>query len=361
MSSKFQNIAVLIDADNTSAQFIAPILEKIETLGHIVCKKVYGDWRDEHIRGWQEALLMHAIEPMQHFAYVKGKNTTDIGMVIEAMDMLHEGIYDAFCLISSDSDFTALALRIRKSGTAVLGFGKQTTVRAFTQACDDFYYIESLTDTKSSTTSQPIDQKSLSTHAPVTPANTPAAPINPKRWDTEALQTQTSLINVLNKIIKQAPNATDGWIPLSYTVSQINQKYPYIKLKDYGYAKTSDLIRAIGLYDVQMVGKTTCMRLTTAETKTATTKPKSTPWQAQRLKCDTKLLNSLRKSIKDHPQADKQRWVNFGSVGQQMRIHYPEFSVAYYGYTKLIEIIDVIDLFETKKVASTLYVRTVSP
>ena len=106
---KLNNIAVLIDADNASANNINYILRKIESIGHVTCKKVYGDWGNVHIQGWQEALLKHAIDPIQHFAYAKGKNTTDIGLVIEAMDLLHSGHYEGFCLVSSDSDFTALA------------------------------------------------------------------------------------------------------------------------------------------------------------------------------------------------------------------------------------------------------------
>ena len=119
MPAKLKSIAVLIDADNASAKNIGYILQEIENIGHITCKKIYGDWGNVHIQSWQEALLKYAIDPMQHFAYVKGKNATDIGMVIEAMDLLYSNNYDGFCLISSDSDFTSLALRIRKNHVKV--------------------------------------------------------------------------------------------------------------------------------------------------------------------------------------------------------------------------------------------------
>ena len=139
MSTKLNSIAVLIDADNASAKNIGYVLTKIETLGNITCKKLYGDWGSSHIQSWREALLKYAIDPMQQFAYVKGKNATDIGMTIEAMDLLYSGNYDGFCLVSSDSDFTSLALRIRRNNIQVFGFGNYNTVKEFTQSCDQFF------------------------------------------------------------------------------------------------------------------------------------------------------------------------------------------------------------------------------
>ena len=142
MPAQLKSIAVLIDADNASAKNIGLILQEIAKLGHITCKKIYGDWGNARIKSWQEALLKYAIDPMQQFAYVKGKNATDIGLVIEAMDLLYSDKYDCFCLISSDSDFTSLAVRIRQDSVKVFGFGNRSTVDAFTKACDSFYYIE---------------------------------------------------------------------------------------------------------------------------------------------------------------------------------------------------------------------------
>ena len=255
MPAKLKSIAVLIDADNASARNIGHILQEIENIGHITCKKIYGDWGNAHIQSWQEALLKYAIDPMQHFAYVKGKNATDIGMVIEAMDLLYSNNYDGFCLISSDSDFTSLALRIRKNHVKVFGFGKRNTVSAFSQACDKFFYVEDL----------------LSAHKKA------ESVINPPIYDSHKL-TQNS----------------------SKTVSA---------------------------------------------------------WGEKRLKCDTKLLNSLRASIIDHPKAEDDHWVNFALVGSGIKKHYPSFDPKYYGYSKLADIIKNIDLFETKFINSTLYVR----
>ena len=141
-----QNIAVLIDGDNASVKNIDVILQAIEKIGKISTKKIYGDWGQAGLSSWQEAILRHAIDPMQQFAYVKGKNATDIALVIEAMDLLHSGEYDGFCLVSSDSDFASLAVRIRKSGVKVFGFGEKKAVVSFRQACDEFFEVEKLQD-----------------------------------------------------------------------------------------------------------------------------------------------------------------------------------------------------------------------
>ena len=260
MSAQLKNIAVLIDADNASAKNIGHILEEIKKLGHITCKKIYGDWGNAHIQSWQDALLKYAIDPMQHFAYVKGKNATDIGMVIEAMDLLYSNIYDGFCLISSDSDFTSLALRIRKNHVKVFGFGKRSTVSAFSQACDTFFYVEDLLTTP--------------------------------------------------KMVESSINPP----------SSANKK------------------------------------ITQSITK-ATNKPVEA-WDEKRLKCDTKLLNSLRASIIDHPKADAQCWLNLGLVGKGMKEHYPDFDSKNYGYDSISALLRTIDLFEVRKTETTLSVRS---
>ena len=252
MSAQLKNIAVLIDADNASAKNIGHILEEIKKLGHITCKKIYGDWGNAHIQSWQDALLKYAIDPMQHFAYVKGKNATDIGMVIEAMDLLYSNIYDGFCLISSDSDFTSLALRIRKNHVKVFGFGKRSTVSAFSQACDTFFYVEDLLTAKNNSIKvDPASNKN----------NVPSSNIAQERWTTKQLHTQNHLIGVINKLINENPNAKDGWSNLSYIASQIHQNHENIKLDKYGYKKFSDLITTLRLYDMRRENKVMLIKL----------------------------------------------------------------------------------------------------
>ncbi|MDO5289670.1 MAG: NYN domain-containing protein, partial [Pseudomonadota bacterium] len=141
---KQDKLAVLIDADNTSAATAQALFEEIAKYGTASVKRIYGDWSSHLLGGWREILLKHALTPVQQFAYTKGKDATDMGLIIDAMDLLYSGNFGGFCLVSSDSDFTPLASRIRASGLVVYGFGRATTPEAFRQACDRFIYVENL-------------------------------------------------------------------------------------------------------------------------------------------------------------------------------------------------------------------------
>lgn len=139
-----QKLAVLIDADNSSISSIGPILEEIAKYGIASVKRVYGDWSNDSLKNWRDILLLNAITPVQQFAYTVGKDATDMILIIDAMDLLYSGSLDGFCIVSSDSDFTPLASRIRESGLNVYGFGKKSTPDAFKKACDKFIFIENL-------------------------------------------------------------------------------------------------------------------------------------------------------------------------------------------------------------------------
>lgn len=139
-----QRIAVLIDGDNAQASLIDKILAEITKYGLITIRRIYGDWTASNMSGWKDVLQTHAIQPIQQFRYTTGKNATDSAMIIDAMDIFYSGTVDAFCLVSSDSDYTRLATRIREQGLFVMGIGKKTTPRAFVNACDLFVYTENL-------------------------------------------------------------------------------------------------------------------------------------------------------------------------------------------------------------------------
>lgn len=146
-----RKIAVLIDADNTQLTKLKSILDEISTHGRIVVKKAFGDWKNPTLKNWENELNQLAIKPEQQFAYVTGKNATDIAMVIDAMDLLHTEMYDAFVLVSSDSDFTPLAIRLRESGVYVFGVGEEKTSQSFRNSCDEFLLTEYLTTPKTET------------------------------------------------------------------------------------------------------------------------------------------------------------------------------------------------------------------
>ena len=137
-------LAVLIDADNAQPGIVDSLLAEIANYGVASVKRIYGDWTTPGLKGWKELLLQHSIQPMQQFAYTKGKNATDSAMIIDAMDLLYTGNFNGFCIVSSDSDFTKLASRIREAGLIVYGFGEQKTPSPFVSACDKFIYTEVL-------------------------------------------------------------------------------------------------------------------------------------------------------------------------------------------------------------------------
>ena len=140
------NLAILIDADNTGARYARAIFDEIAKLGEANVRRIYGDFASDRLKGWREVLQPLAIVPQQQFNYTTGKNASDITLVIDAMDLMHRGGLDGFCLVSSDSDFTRLAQRLRENGAAVFGFGAKKTPEAFRNACSRFIYIENLLD-----------------------------------------------------------------------------------------------------------------------------------------------------------------------------------------------------------------------
>ncbi|HQV38886.1 MAG: NYN domain-containing protein [Flavobacteriales bacterium] len=137
-------IALLIDGDNAAPRRLAPILEEVSKKGTITIRRIYGDWTTTGMSGWKDLLNANAIQPVQQFAYTKGKNSTDSALIIDAMDILHGGMVDAFCIVSSDSDYTRLATRLREAGLYVMGVGEKKTPDAFVQACERFIYVENL-------------------------------------------------------------------------------------------------------------------------------------------------------------------------------------------------------------------------
>jgi hypothetical protein len=191
-------LAVLIDADNASAKIADGLFEEIAKIGEASVRRIYGDFSNARSRGWADILSKHAIIPQQQFAYTTGKNASDITLVIDAMDLLHSGRFDGFCLVSSDSDFTRLAARIREQGIDVFGFGEQKTPESFRQACRRFVYTENLLPA---------------------PANTQ----DPASRST-SLQPLDAATPIIKKVITQM-ESEDGWVTLG-EVGRQNVRLP---------------------------------------------------------------------------------------------------------------------------------------
>ena len=221
-------LAVLIDAENASARIAEALFTEIATIGEASARRIYGDFASPHMRGWIEVLARFAIQPQQNFANTKGKNAGDIALVIDAMDLLNAARFDGFCLVSSDSDFTRLASRIREEGVAVYGFGELKTPESFRQACTRFIYTENLI--------APLAEPSANGVKAATPA--PA-----KRKAAEAVP--------LIETVMADIDDDEGWATVSAIGNRLRNAYPDFDQRTYGFAKLSDLIRATGQFQAQ--------------------------------------------------------------------------------------------------------------
>jgi uncharacterized protein (TIGR00288 family) len=226
-------LAVLIDGDNTTPTIIEALLAEIAKYGSATVKRAYGDWTTSSLRGWKEAINAHAIQPMQQFAYTTGKNATDSAMIIDAMDLLYTGNLDGFCLVTSDSDFTKLASRLRESGKTVYGFGEPRTPQSLVAACDKFVYLDVLRRPEKPKESSEEDA----------PATAPA------RKSSGELRRDAKLIKWLREGIDAASD-DDGWANLGGVGSYVAKQAPDFDARNWGYAKLVDLVTAIELFEV---------------------------------------------------------------------------------------------------------------
>lgn len=228
MDSETANkLAVLIDADNAQPSIIEGLLAEIAKYGTANVKRIYGDWTSTKLRGWKEHLLQHSIQPIQQFGYTTGKNATDSAMIIDAMDLLYTDQFDGFCIVSSDSDFTKLAARIRETGLTVYGFGEQKTPEPFVAACDKFIYTEVLRS----------EEEAQRDHSF-------------KRMSTHELKQDTKLVNLTRNAI-EASSDESGWAHLGQVGSYIAKQSPEFDPRNYGYQKLGELVKAIGLFEIE--------------------------------------------------------------------------------------------------------------
>ena len=224
-------LAVLIDADNTQPAITEGLLAEVAKYGTAHVKRAYGDWTGTSLKGWKDQLLTQSITPIQQFAYTSGKNATDAAMVIAAMDLLYSERFDGFCIVSSDSDFTRLAARIRESGLTVYGFGERKTPKPFVAACDKFVYIENLL------------------YAPTAASPVGAVPTPTPRTPAAKLKRDAALVNHLRNAVEAASD-DDGWAPLATVGHIITKQRPDFDARNYGYTKLSDLMAATTLFEL---------------------------------------------------------------------------------------------------------------
>ena len=228
-----KHLAVLIDADNAPAAIVEGLFEEIAKYGIASVKRIYGDWTSPQLGSWKKVLLDYSIQPIQQFAYTRGKNATDSSLIIDAMDLLYTRRFDGFCLVSSDSDFTRLAARLREEGLTVYGFGEEKTPKAFVSACDKFIYTEILRADAAETITEHADKN-------VSASNNGSEPgsIKPETSNKK----QKVPVDIIAKIIEDIDDE-DGWVQLGLLGSNISKLKPAFDARLYGFKKLSDLIK----------------------------------------------------------------------------------------------------------------------
>lgn len=221
-----KRFAVLIDADNVSEKYIKPILDELSNDGVITYKRIYGDWTRPSLGSWKSALLNHSITPIQQYSYTTGKNATDSAMIIDAMDILYSGNVDGFCIVSSDSDFTRLAARLRESGMYVIGMGEKKTPTPFISACNRFVYLEILAGADS-------NEKEHSSE---------------EHDGVDAKTIKKAVTTIIGEV-----SDDEGWASLSEVGNILLKRYPSFDVRNFGFQKLTPFIKSLGIFEIYSV------------------------------------------------------------------------------------------------------------
>ena len=230
MNGSDKRYAVLIDADNISDKYIKFILDEISNDGVATYKRIYGDWTKPYFASWKSVLLEHSITPIQQYGYTTGKNATDSAMIIDAMDILYSDNVEGFCLVSSDSDFTRLASRLRESGMDVVGMGESKTPKAFIAACNKFRYLDILAQGEQ-------------------PATAPAE--KPKAVQDEDKMTNFETIKKAIITIVKENSDEDEWIFIGDIGNKLQKRYPDFDVRNFGFNKFTPFIKSLDLFDIR--------------------------------------------------------------------------------------------------------------
>jgi len=261
-----KKFAVLIDADNISEKYIKVILDEISNDGTATYKRIYGDWTKPAFAQWKKALLEHSITPMQQYGYTTGKNATDSAMIIDAMDILYSGNVDGFCLVSSDSDFTRLASRLRESGMDVVGMGEQKTPKAFISACNKFKYLDILAgqiplkhenNQENEKNSAKKSLKVLKNLKGSKQERLDLEKIEKEDNNTEkASEEQMTSLGTIRRAIAtivEENSDEDEWVFIGDIGNRLTKRYPDFDVRNYGFNKLTPFIKSLDLFEIRSV------------------------------------------------------------------------------------------------------------
>lgn len=237
MKEEIMKVAVLIDAENISFKYAKLILDEASRLGTVVCRRIYGDWSDQGLSSWKSAIMEYSFNAIQQFHNTKGKNSSDSALIIDAMDLLHTSNYQCMCIVSSDSDFSKLASRMRESEIYVVGMGETKTPVSFRSSCDKFLYLDVLLN------------KYREAEVRLKAQNEARNAEGPKDEEKSGLNRKVILEEIDNIINDES--AEDGWIMLSDLGSKLSQKFPDFDVRNFGFSKLSGLIKSLKKYELK--------------------------------------------------------------------------------------------------------------
>lgn len=307
MESSEKRLAVLIDSENVSSKYIKYILDEISNYGIATYKRIYGDWTNKKAPRWEKVALENSLTPIQQYVYTKGKNATDSAMIIDAMDILYSGNVDGFCLVSSDSDFTRLASRLRESGMLVIGMGEQKTNEAFIASCTLFKYLEILAseDTDEDTEGEESAQAGVSREKA-------AAKATKGNFASKDVIEETIL-----KII--ADNDSKDKVTTAGEVgSKLNSRYPDFDVRNYGYSQLSTFLRSCKSIEVKQQGKSLNVRPVTSQIT----------------------MSEIEETVRELVQTSKEGRVNMSEMKRQLEKKYKGFNIRDYKYSKFSQFIE---------------------
>lgn len=309
---ELQKIALLIDADNTQLAKLEAIIREISTHGRIVVKRAYGNWKKEALKNWENELKRMAIKAEQQFDYVSGKNATDMALVIDTVNLLHTGIYDAFVIVASDSDYTPLAIHLHESGIYVMGVGEKKTPEAFRNSCDEFIFLENL-----ELAPEPVKSESAGGKAPEAgPADAPGDSIEE--------------IHSLLRLAYDKYQDEDSYANIGSAGQFIKRAKPDFDVRTYGFVKLSKLIEAFpDKYEMR----------------------KSADVISYKCKYSLEEIHSLLKQASDKYR-DSKGFVNVNTASQYIKRSKPDFDVKTFGFPRLQKLLEAFpEKYELRKTA----------
>lgn len=292
MEEKEKRYALLIDSDNISAKYVKNIIDELTKYGIVTIKRIYGDWTRTETNSWKEILLKHSIQPMQQFAYTKGKNATDAFMIIDAMDILYSNTVDGFCIVTSDSDFTRLAQRIRESGKTVVGMGETKTPGAFIAACDKFTYLGNISDEDDLTDSGVNGESNIRDQAEI----------------------ERAILTIISENEGNGKSETN----IGEIGSRLVKMYPDFDVRNYGYSKLSTFCQ--DLENIKLIKRNSSCLLTIENKK-----------------------DNVNEEIRHLVLEAGTNGIELGTLGRKLKQRVPSFDVKSYGFSQFLKFVKSLE------------------